>query len=367
MADPVSANRAPNYEPNWTPTETKRTTRKVKQLATKLAANKQFMNRVSKTVKYVNRRNVHVSEFDKRESAKFVREMTTIPVYVIRAHACIMSEKRAVQAKTTQTIEIPRDTYIVTFGSPGDYMCTTHTRILHLKSRLADIRKYMYLHSPSDVAPQSKKTMKSLFSDMKRVAQYKTGNEKVIYPNISYTMNNIDPTRLTRAAVRENDYGVYRIDNVKISKIAEFTNKDDSLVKHNINRDDWDLGQIIEEVYAKTGIRAGIFISLGCLSACGDSAGAPDFLLKMASLYEEANLLYNTVRPTMVRSEVVANFGEKALAKEVLINEAIPKWAPGMYEEMVKEGLIDPEEWPEYLEDIAEDDWGVLYKMAGLD
>ena len=240
MADPVSANRAPNYEPNWTPTETKRTTRKVKQLATKLAANKQFMNRVSKTVKYVNRRNVHVSEFDKRESAKFVREMTTIPVYVIRAHACIMSEKRAVQAKTTQTIEIPRDTYIVTFGSPGDYMCTTHTRILHLKSRLADIRKYMYLHSPSDVAPQSKKTMKSLFSDMKRVAQYKTGNEKVIYPNISYTMNNIDPTRLTRAAVRENDYGVYRIDNVKISKIAEFTNKDDSLVKHNINRDDWD-------------------------------------------------------------------------------------------------------------------------------
>jgi hypothetical protein len=180
-------------------------------------------------------------------------------------------------------------------------------------------------------------------------------------------MNNIDPARLSRAAVRENDYGVYRIDNVKISKIAEFTNKDDSLVKQNIDRDDWDLGQIIEEVYKKTGIRAGIFISLGCLSACGDSAGAPDFLFKMAQVYEQATLLYNTVRPTMVRSEVLANFGEKALAKEILINEAIPKWAPGMYEEMVKNGLIDPEEWPEYLEDIAEEDWPVLYKMAGLD
>jgi hypothetical protein len=38
-----------------------------------------------------------------------------------------------------------------------------------------------------------------------------------------------------------------------------------------------------------------------------------------------------------------------------------------MYERMVKEGLIDPEEWTEMLENMDEEDWGVLYKMAGLD
>jgi hypothetical protein len=354
---------APNYEPPWTLVTNKRKTRRTKQLASRLAANQKFMNRVMKTVKIMNKK-VHVSEFNKAESEKFINEMKTIPVYVIRAHSCLMNPKKAEKIKAKQVIEVPKDTYIVTFGSPGDYMCTSNNRLVNLKARLADLRKYMYLHSQSDVR-QTKKSTYSLFSDMKRIAQYKEGSEKVMFPNISYTMNNIDTARMTRTAVKENDYGVYRIDNVQISKIAEFKNKD-SLVSQNIDKDDWNLDDIIEEVYQKTGIRKGIFISLGCLSACGDSGGAPDFLMKLAYIYEEANALYNTVRPTMTRDEVLQFFGDEALAKNISTKEPIPRWVPGMYERMVKEGLIDPEEWPDMLEHVAEEDWPVLYRMAGL-
>jgi len=361
------ANAVPNYEPEWSPNNGKRTTRKRHQLAEKLASNKNFMRRVMGTVKFMNKP-ANVSGFNKRASQRFIAEMSSLPVYVIRAHSCVETPASAKKRKIAQTIEIPADTYIVTFGSPGDYMCTSNNRLINIKARLADIRKYMYLHSQSDVKPHiSKKPMMSIFSDMKRAAQYRTGSERIMYPNISYTMNNIDPERMTRSAVQDNDYGVYRIDDVPIFQIQEFTNKDNSLVSQNINRDDWSLDQIIEEVYQKTGIRKGIFISLGCLSACGDSSGAPNALMDMASLYEEANALYNTVRPTMTKGEVLANFGEAALAKDVPTNQPITRWTPGMYERMVKEGLVDPEEWTEMLENMDEADWGILYKMAGLD
>jgi hypothetical protein len=362
------ANAVPNYEPNWNPNNGKRATRRRRQLATKLAANNNFMRRVMKTVKVMNKP-ASVSGFDRAASRRFIAEMARLPVYVIRAHSCIESPATAKKRNVPQTIEIPADTYIVTFGSPGDYMCTSNNRLINIKARLADIRKYMYLHSQSDVIPhKSTKPMMSIFSDMKRAAQTREeGAEKIMYPNISYTMNNIDPERMTRTAAQENEYGVYRIDNVPIFQIQDFTNKDNSLVSQSLYRDDWSLSQIIEEVYEKTGMRKGIFISLGCLSACGDSSGAPDFLMDMAYLYEEANLLYNTVRPTMTKGDVLQHFGEKALAKDVPTNQPLTRWTPGMYERMVKEGLIDPEEWTEMLENMEEEDWGILYKMAGLD
>ena len=368
MASAAPANAVPNYEPNWSPTNGKRTTRRRRQLATKLAANNNFMRRVMKTVKVVNKP-VGTSGFNKAESKRFIEEMMRIPVYVIRAHSCVDSAATAAKKNVPQTIEIPDDTYIVTFGSPGDYMCTSNNRLINIKARLMDIRKYMYTHSQSDVIPhKAEKPMLSIFSDMKRAAQYREGDEKVMYPNISYTMNNIDPVRMTRAAVQDNDYGVYRIDDIPIFQIEDFTNKDNSLVSQNINRDDWSLGQIIEEVYEKTGMRKGIFISLGCLSGCGtQGATAPNFLMDMASVHEEANALYNTVRPTMTKGEVIQNFGVKALAKDVPTSQPLTRWTPGMYERMVKEGLVDPEEWTEMLENMDEEDWGTLYKMAGLD
>jgi hypothetical protein len=355
-----------NYEPPWTLVESKRKTRKTRQLAAKLAANKKYMNRVMKTVKFMNKRNAgKTSNLNVSAAASFMKEMSTIPVYIIRAHACIMSAKKAEKIKAKQIFEVPKDTYIVSFGSPGDYMCLSSNRLINLKARLADIRKYMYLHSPSDVRSKPVKFSTSLFSDMKRIAQYRTGNEKVMFPNINYTMNNIDRERLTREAETVNEYGVYRIDNTSIREIANFTNKD-SIVKQNRDLDDWNLDDIIEEVYQKTGIRTGIFISLGCLSACGDHTGAPDFLFKMGAVYEEANALYNTVRPTMTKGEVVSRFGEEALAKDIPTRDRIAKMTPGLYERMVKEGLINPEEWPEALEDVAEEDWDTLYKLAGL-
>jgi len=280
---------------------------------------------------------------------KFMKDVLSIPVYVIAAHSCVMSPNYAKHTDVKSYFTVPKDTYIVSFGSPGDFICANNETIQTLSEHLLEIRKYMYVHSASDLEEHPKKrNTYSLFGDMKR-ATYKTN-----YPNISYNLNNIDKERPTRRAY--NKYGVYRLDTLSQEQIPTLNNTN-SVLEHNSDREDYNLVDIIQEVYTKTGTKKGIFISLGCLSPCEGKATAK-YIDEAERVYELANTLYNTVMPTMTKEEILKNYTTGDLPKNVFINDTLAKWSPDVVEKMVKQGLLDPKACVKYKSDIHEDDMG---------
>ena len=189
----------------------------------------------------------------------------------------------------------------------------------------------MNVHSTSDIK-SSKKTRKrtySLFAHVHRAAPTS------LYPNISYTLNNVDRERPTRRAY--NEYGVYRLDILEPEKALILTNKD-SLVSQDIDREDFYLDDIIKEVYEKTGVNKGIFINLGCLTPFRGPATAK-YMEDMERIYEEANTMYNTLVPTLTAEEVIETLGEDALPKDIRIDQPLTKTVPEIFEKMVNTNL----------------------------
>jgi len=257
--------------------------------------------------------------------------MDTIPVYAISAHSCLVTPHYAKQSNSKNTMTVPKDTYIVSFGSPGDYALTDNETVQTICENLSSLRKFMNVHSTSDIKP-SKKTRKrtySLFAHVHRAAPTST------YPNISYTLNNVDRERPTRRAY--NEYGVYRIDTLDPESALSLKNKD-SLVTQDIDREDFYLDDIIKEVYEKTGIHKGIFINLGCLTPYRGPATAA-YMEALERIYEEANTMYNTLVPTMTAEEVLETLGEDALPKDVRLDQPLINTVPEINQKMVLTNL----------------------------
>lgn len=268
---------------------------------------------------------------ERDKMSDFMNDVLSTPVYVIAAHSCIMNPMYAKETGAKPYFKVPKDTLIVSFGAPGDFICTDNETIQTLHTNLKDIRKFMYVHSASDVIERKKKKKEhSLFGEMKRAAA------KTPYPNICYDLNNIDKERPTRRAY--NKYGVYRLDTLKKEDIPNLTNAR-SVLEHDIDRDAFNLHSIIKDVYEKTGIKKGIFISLGCLSPYQGKATA-HFMDKAERVYEDANTLYNTMMPTLTKEDILKYFDQDALPNDVLIDYAIANWAPTVVEKMVKDDLL---------------------------
>lgn len=261
----------------------------------------------------------------------FIDDVLSTPVYVIAAHSCIMNPQYAKDSNAQLYFKVPKDTYLISFGSPSDYACTDTSTIQVLHERLKDIRKFMYVHSDSDVLDTRKrKRDHSLFGSMKRAA------ENTLYPNISFDLNNVDKERPTRRAY--NQYGVYRIDTLSKKEVGCLSNMR-SIISHDLDRDNFNLQDLIKEVYEATGIYRGLFISLGCLSAYKGKATSK-FMEKAEQIYENANTLYNTVKPTMTKEEILKHYNQDALPVDILIDYVIAPWSTEVVESMTKDGLL---------------------------
>jgi hypothetical protein len=279
-----------------------------------------------------------------------MRDVMTTPVYVIDAHSCILNPHYAKENEIPLNFKIPKNTTIVSFGSPGDFVCSDNETIQVLHERLDDIRKFMYVHSDSDVLDTpnhwKRKRERSLFGSMKRAA------DGTLYPNISFDLNNIDKDRPTRRAY--NQYGIYRLDTLTD---ARGLNNTRSLVTHDLSRENFTLQDLIQEVYEKTGLHKGIFISLGCLSPYLGKA-TTKFIEKAEHIYETANILYNTVKPTMTKEEIIKRFGSSALPVDILIDYTIAYWSPAVVEKMIKDKMLSTKACLEYnvvhVDDIKE-------------
>jgi len=257
--------------------------------------------------------------------------MNTIPVYAISAHSCLVTPHYAKQTNSKNIMTVPKDTYIVSFGSPGDYSLTDNETVQTICENLQNLRKFMNVHSTSDIKPlkKTRKRTYSLFAHVHRAAPTS------LYPNISYTLNNVDRERPTRRAY--NEYGVYRIDTLEPEKALLLKNKD-SIVSQDIEREDFYLDDIIQEVYEKTGVHQGIFINLGCLTPFRGPATAA-YMETLERIYEEANTMYNTVVPTLTAEEVLETMGEDALPKDVRLDQPITNTVPEIFEKMVNTNL----------------------------
>ena len=256
--------------------------------------------------------------------------MDTIPVYAISAHSCLVTPHYAKHSSSNHIMTVPKDTYIVSFSSPGDYSLSDNETLQTICGNLSNFRKFMNVHSTSDIkSSKTRKRTYSLFANVHRAAPTS------LYPNISYTLNNVDRERPTRRAY--NEYGVYRLDTLEPEKALILTNKD-SVVPQDIDREDFYLDDIIKGVYEKTGIYKGIFINLGCLTPFRGPATAK-YMEDMERVYEEANSMYNTLVPTLTAEEIIETLGEDALPTDVRISRPLTKTVPEIVEKMVNTNL----------------------------
>jgi hypothetical protein len=371
--------KVPNYEP---PNNKKgNTSRKRKRGHNVNAA---YMKRVMKTVKFMNKSQKAANAVNIDATKELIHDVMNIPVYAIYAHSCIMGPEHAKSTGAMDYFELPKDTYMISFGTPGDYLCTGLDNLAFMREHLDELRRYLYVHDTGDVLPadpfvwekhidpKDKKPFywnsthhlsvlkiprktSSLFSDIKRAAA-------TVYPNISYSLINTDKKQPIRT--KYNEYGVYRIDNLPQTgnAIEHLTNKD-SLVHQDLEREDYNLSDIIEEVYKKTGIKKGIFINLGCLSACGTNPAAK-FLYEAGKVYEQADVVYNTLKPTLTKEEILKHLHLSYLPKNVPLLTGLAKWVPGVFEKMVEQGLYDPKAAKYYSNNFHENNWKRLKELA---
>lgn len=258
--------------------------------------NKKMKN---KTVKFISGKPV-ILRTSYRKAAAFQKELEDIPIYFINAHSCLcLLEGACMGEKADPFFEIPPDTYLLTQGEAGDYSCLTERVIDYLVSNSEDIRGFLTVHSASDMRNLGENREYTLFGQMMRAAQNREKGEKLVYPNINYGFN---PDKGEKAT--DNKYGVYRID-ITDGSLTRFTiNNSLSVVKANPKRKNWFLKDVIEEVYANTGIRKGIFINAGCLSSCSSKVPSGPHIDKAAMVMAYANTMYPSVRETLTSEEM---------------------------------------------------------------
>jgi hypothetical protein len=263
-----------------------------------LTKRKRNTNR-NKTVKFISGKPL-VLRTSFRKAAAFHKELEEIPIYFINAHSCIcLLEGVCMGEKVPSFFEIPADTYLLTQGEAGDYSCLTELALDILISASEDIRDFLTVHSASDMRDLMNGKQFSLFGQMQRAAQNSEKGEKLMYPNINYSFNPDKGTLL-----KDNKYGVYRIDGPYAGLSSATVNNKMSILKHNTKRDNWFLSDIIREVYEATGIYKGIFLNGGCLSSCSSKAPSGAHIEKAAMTMAHANAMYPTVRETLTAEEM---------------------------------------------------------------
>jgi hypothetical protein len=316
----------------------------VKEAATKtLRSGKRLRN--NNTKKNVKKPNLSLVKFMKttsvsktnvHEATKFQEEIEKIPIYFINGHACICNIKGPCHGEETEPLfKIPDNAYLLTFGTATDFCGLTEYQMPILHGYVSDIRKYLLVHSASNVnlANNIGKSKFSFFADLKRAAQ-NIDNRNIVYPNMNYSFNNKVDDKLTPRD--KNPYGVYRLD---VPELPNPINNTFSIIPQDPKRRNWFLSDIITEVYKKTRVHKGIFINGGCLSSC-TSEPVGKHMDKAGQIMAYAHTIYPTLRETLTKDEALA-LG-RSLPRNYGLHKPFTFDNPDEMKEFVNAGLYDP-------------------------
>jgi len=289
-------------------------------------------------VKYIT--NPTVSKLNIAKGLKFIDEVANLPLYYVSAHACICPEKTMCYGEMIKPqFTIPKDTYIISFTTPGE--CYSSLDFVIIKNK-DNIRKYLYMNSESDVITGDKvgKTRFSIFSGIRRATSPRTSAEEAIpYPNIGFTMNNSDKEKKNS---NENPYGVYNLKN--ISDPNTELNNIMSILPEDAARKNWALEDIIREVYEKTNNTKGIFVLTGCLDICDNKTQTIKDIDNAATIMNHANNMYPTLRETFTKEDLEKLNRQSNIPKNRGVSEPIAYLEPSEIRNLADKGLMDPKE-----------------------
>lgn len=255
---------------------------------------------------------VTVSETNFAAADILMKELQRTPLYFINGHACICPlEGPCLGDEVTPFFPIQPNTYLLTFGTPTDFSCLSEKNLNVLLRNADAMKKFLWLHASSNMAADAAIGVKkfSFFADLRRAAQRgkrpavsagagRAVEEPIVYPNLAYTFNpDKDAADKSPAA---NPYGVYRLD---VHGLPDELNNTLSILPQDESRKNWFLQDIVDEVYAKTRIRRGIFLNGGCLSSCTKTGAG--HMEEAARIMDYAHAMYPTIRETLTAEEAL--------------------------------------------------------------
>ena len=338
----------PNHEPEG-PRRSKRLSKFVFTGNTR-----RVRNNNKKTAKKNKAKNLRVSNTNVRAAKRFIYEIKGMPVFLVSGHSCICKEEgKCFGEDPERYFKIPRDTYLATFGVPGDAFCMANPEKV-IAAFYEDIRDFMYMHSVSDVIQSNMigKDSFSLLSNLKRATGDRARMESEPYPNIGFSLNEYRwVEKKVKGTIKnvkeivprsENVFGVYRLDTLGKYFDGDNLRNTMSLLPQNEKRANWYLKDIIQETYAASGVDRGIFILAGCLTSCAsrtDPTGP--HMDRAATAMDLAHNMYNTLCPTLTREDMYKIFGMNGYIPYNIVTDHIPVTVePSEVKEMIAKGLL---------------------------
>jgi hypothetical protein len=280
---------------------------------------------------------------------RFIDEVKSLPIYHILGHSCICpKEGKCFGRSEDKTFKIPKDTYIVSLSTPGDFYCGYSSSVLNNKYNLRD---YLYMHSESDIKSFTNNIGKNKFSFFSGVQRATSTDDHVTeYPNITFQLVEFKTDangKKTNDLVEpeKNELGIYDITN--ISQVTELNNTM-ALFPQEPAHGDMYLKDIIQMVYAKTGSNRGIFILGGCMEVCHTykdkvrANQARASLDEAASLIYRASVMYPTIKPTFLLNELQEIGRSYNIPENTGVWYPVSRISPEEIEELTKSNLTHP-------------------------
>lgn len=339
---------APNYEPEGP--------RRSKRLAKLIFTGKtrRVRNNNKKTAKKNKAKNVRVSNTNVRAAKRFIYEIKETPVFLVSGHSCICKDEGMCFGEDPERyFKIPRETYLATFGVPGDAFCMDGAEKM-IAAFYEDIRDFMYMHSVSDVIQSNMigKDSFSLLSNLKRATGDRSRVESIPYPNIGFSFNEYRwvekkvKGKMTDVkeilAPSENVFGVYRLDTLGKYFDGATLRNTMSLLPQDAKRANWYLKDIIQETYEAAGVKKGIFILAGCLTSCASRTNPTGpHMDRAATAMDLAHNMYNTLCPTLTREDMYKIFGmDGYIPYNIMMGQMAVTMEPSEVKEMIAKGLL---------------------------
>jgi len=194
---------------------------------------------------------------------------------------------------------IPKGTFILSFSEPGSSTCFFRDTELYLQRNQELVRQFFTLHGADELEGHTKGSMFS-----RAIRATGTPDTPIEFPNVNYTFDPDDKEE----SREENMYGVFDITSQASTGIGNTRNIhslipqfDPSLDESDTNKSDWLLKDIIEHVYRVTGVKKGIFLSMGCHGPC---KGADASIDRAEKLFRHADIMYRNIIPVVSRRNI---------------------------------------------------------------
>jgi len=233
---------------------------------------------------------------------RLVDKITHTPIYIIICHASLCISYASCGTPTRKQrdpgipkFRIPPDTYILNLTEGGQYCLFGGAEAMLAETSKDQFRNILLLDDLEDVYRG-----KGKHPFVSSVMRATTGS---VYPNIGCTFKE-KPGLLNENGVFDLDKPVPRIIN------------EHSLIKYNekgyYTDETWYLDDIINHIYAKTGIPRGIFVFAGCTSGFKQATTAANLNGPIASaivdgvqLIRDAEYEYRSIVPTLDRKTIM--------------------------------------------------------------